>query len=83
MVVREASNCFLTFEILLFTIALSSMTLFCSGFEHLESGWIFSMYPAGRRLSNSKVGFETAVRSHLLASLLYGADNRFIRKAER
>ena len=40
------------------------------------------MYPAGRRLSNSKIGFETAVRSHLLAPLFYGADNSFIRKAE-
>ena len=40
------------------------------------------MYPAGRRLSNSKVNFETAVRSRLLAPLFYGADNRFIRKAE-
>ena len=40
------------------------------------------MYPAGRRLSNSKIGFETAVRSHLLAPLFYGADNSFIRKAK-
>ena len=42
------------------------------------------MYPAGRHLSNSKVSFETAVRSHLLAPLFYeyGADNLFIRKAE-
>ena len=40
------------------------------------------MYPAGRCLSHSKVSFETAVRSHLLASLFYGADNRVIRKAE-
>ena len=37
------------------------------------------MYPAGRRLSDSKVSFETAVRSHLLASIFYGADNCFIR----
>ena len=65
-----------------FTIALSSMTVFCSGFEHLESEWIFSMYPAERRLSHSKVSFETAVRSHLLAPPFYGADNRFARKAE-
>ena len=62
-------------------IALASMALFCFGFERLESEWIFSMYPAGRRLSHSKVSFETAVRSHLLAPLFYGADNRFIRKA--
>ena len=40
------------------------------------------MCPTGRRLSNSKVSFETAVRSHLLASIFYGADDRFIRKAE-
>ena len=58
------------------------MSLFCSVFEHLESEWIFSMYTAGRHLSDSKVSFETAVRSHFLAPLLYGADNRFIRKAE-
>ena len=47
----------------------------------MESEWIFSMYPAGRILSDSKVSLETAVRSHLLTSLFYGADNRFIRKA--
>ena len=58
------------------------MALFCSGFEHLESEWIFSMYPAGRHLFNSKVSFDTAVRSQLLAALFYGADNHFIWKAE-
>ena len=65
-------------------IALSSsMALSCIGFERLEFEWIFSLYPAGKRLSHhSKVSFETAVRSHLLAPLFYGADNRFIRKAE-
>ena len=42
---------------------------------------IHHMYPAGRRLSNSKVSFDTAVRSHLLASLFYGAGNRFLKKA--
>ena len=40
------------------------------------------MYPARRRLYDSKASFETAVRSHLLAPLFYGADNGFIRKAE-
>ena len=40
------------------------------------------MYPAGRRLCNAKLSFERTVRSHLLAPLFYGADNRFIRKAE-
>ena len=80
MVVREARNCFLTFwNNTVFTIALSSMALFCSGFERLESEWILSMYPAGRRLSLSKVSFETPVRSHLLAPLFYGANNRLIR----
>ena len=63
-------------------IALSSMALVCSGFEHVESEWIFSMYPAGRHLSNSKVSSETVIQSHMLASLFYGTDNRFIRKAE-
>ena len=63
-------------------IALSSMTKFCSGFEQWESEWIFSMYPARRHLSNSKVSFDTAVRSHLLAALFYGADSRFVCKAE-
>ena len=58
------------------------MALFCSGFEHLESEWIFSMYPAGRHLTNTKVSFETAVRSHFLSALFYGADDGFIRKAE-
>ena len=58
------------------------MALSFSGFERLEFEWIFSMYPAGRRLSHSIVSFETAVQSHLLAPLFYGADNRFIRKAE-
>ena len=58
------------------------MALFCSGFEHLKYEWIISMYPAGRHLSNSKVSFETAVRSHLLAALFYGADNHVTRKAE-
>ena len=43
------------------------MTLFCSGLEHLESEWIFSMYPAGTHLFvYSEASFETAVRSHLL-----------------
>ena len=60
-------------------IALSSMALFCFVFERLESEWITSIYPAGRRLSHSKVSFETAGRLHLLAPLFYGADNRFIR----
>eukprot|EP00904_Undaria_pinnatifida_P011996 jgi/Undpi1/7927/HiC_scaffold_24.g10399.m1 len=32
------------------------MASFCSGFERLESEWIFSMYPAGRRVSHSKGG---------------------------
>ena len=54
------------------------MALFCSGFERLESEWIFSIYPAGKRLSQSRVSFETAVRSHLLAALIFAADNRFI-----
>ena len=58
------------------------MALFCSGFKHLKSEWIFGMYPAGGHLSNSKGGFETAVPSRLLATLFYGADNRFIRRAE-
>ena len=78
---REASNCFWIFEIIVFAIALSSMTFFCSGFEHLESEWIFRMYPAGRHLSRLKVSFDTSVRSHLLAPLFYGADNAFMRKA--
>ena len=84
MVVREASNYFFVFEILLFSrlIALSSMALSLSGFERLEFEWIFCMYPAGRRLSHSKLSFETAVQSHLLAPLFYRSDNRFIRKAE-
>ena len=47
----------------------------------MKSEWVFSMYPAGRHLSNSKVSFETAIRSKLLASLSHGADNRFIRQA--
>ena len=33
------------------------MILFYSGFEHLESEWIFGLYPAGRHFSNSKVRF--------------------------
>ena len=41
------------------------------------------MYPVGRHLSKSNMSFERAVRSHLLAPLFYGADNRFdIRKVE-
>ena len=65
MVFWEANDCFLTVEIVLFTIALFIMGLICSGFEHLGSEWIFSMYPPGRHLSNSKVSFDTAARSHL------------------
>ena len=57
MVVREANNCFLIFEKLIFHDCVSSMTLFCSGFEHLESGWIFCMYPARRHLSNVESEF--------------------------
>ena len=34
------------------------MALFCCRFEHLESEWIFSMYPAGRHVSNSKVNLR-------------------------
>ena len=82
MVFWEASNCFLTFRIILLIISFSSMTLFFSGFEHLDIGWIFGIYPAGGYLSSSKVSFETAFRPHLLAALFYGADNRFTRKAE-
>ena len=37
---------------------------------------------ARRQLSNSKVSFDIAVRSHLQASPFYGADNRLERKAE-
>ena len=40
------------------------------------------MYPAGRHLFKSKVSFDTAVQPRLLAALCYGADKRFIRKAE-
>ena len=58
MVLRAANNCFLTYKIILFTITLSSMTLFCSGFEHVESKWILSMYPDGRHLSSSKVSLR-------------------------
>ena len=32
----------------------------------MESEWILSMYPTGRRLSISKASFEAAVRSNLL-----------------
>ena len=58
------------------------MAFFCFGFDHLKSEWIFGIYPVGRHLSKSKVSFETSVRSHLLAALFFGADNRFTRKSE-
>ena len=84
MVFRGASTKLshdLNFEIIIFHDCVV-WRLFCSGFEHFESERIYSMYPSGRHLSTPKVSFETAVRSHLLAALLYGADNRFIGKAE-
>ena len=71
MVVEEASNCFLTFVILRVTIALCSMILFCFGFWRLESEWAFFLYPAERRLSSSRVSFETAVRLNLFAPVFY------------